>query len=114
MSSAAMGAFVFGTAVSWTAPTTPRLVDKQEYGFVITSEEFSWVAAAVTLGAASVCVVTGYLINWIGRKTTMLLLVLPFTLGWALVIWAQNISMMIVGRVFLGIASGGICVAAPM
>ena len=111
---AAMGAFVFGTAVSWTAPTAPKLIADQEYGFPITLEQFSWVAAAVTLGAASVCVLTGYLINWIGRKTTMLFLVLPFTLGWAFVIWAQNISMLVVGRVLLGVASGGICVAAPM
>ena len=109
-----MGAFVFGTAVSWTAPTTPKLVNQQEYGFPITENQFSWVAAAVTLGAASVCIITGYLINWIGRKTTMLLLVIPFTLGWGLVIWAQNISMMVIGRVLLGVASGGICVAAPM
>ena len=39
---------------------------------------------------------------------------LPFTIGWLLLIFAPNIPSMIVGRAFLGVASGGICVAAPM
>lgn len=44
----------------------------------------------------------------------MLGLVLPFVVGWALLIWAQNVAMMIVARVFIGIAGGAFCVAAPV
>lgn len=36
----------------------------------------------------------------------MLSLVIPFTIGWALLIWAQNVAMMIVARVLIGIAGG--------
>lgn len=104
----------FGTGVAWTAPAGPRLTKDNEYGFKITDEQFSWIGSAMTLGAAVVCVLSGYLINWVGRKTTMLLLVLPFTLGWALIISAQNITTLIIGRTLLGVASGGICVVAPM
>lgn len=68
----------------------------------------------MTLGAAAVCILTGYLINFIGRKTTMLLIVLPFTMGWVMIMSAQNVIMFVVGRTLLGIASGSICVAAPM
>lgn len=104
----------FGTGVAWSSPTGPKLIKGYEYGFKITDEQFSWVGSAMTLGAGSVCILTGYLINLIGRKTTMLLIVIPFTLGWALIIFAQNITMMIIGRALLGVSSGGICVAAPM
>lgn len=44
----------------------------------------------------------------------MLGLVAPFTIGWALIIWAQNLAMLIVARVLIGIAGGAFCVAAPM
>ncbi|KAJ6634094.1 Facilitated trehalose transporter Tret1, partial [Pseudolycoriella hygida] len=111
---AAVGAMAFGTGVAWSAPTGPKLIQGNEYGFEITDEQFSWVGSAMTLGAGCVCILTGYLINFIGRKTTMLLLVVPFTLGWTSIILAQNITTLIVGRALLGIASGGICVAAPM
>lgn len=76
--------------------------------------QMTWVGSAMTVGAGSVCILTGYLINFVGRKTTMLLLVIPFTLGWALIIFAQNVTMLIIGRTLLGVSSGGICVVAPM
>lgn len=44
----------------------------------------------------------------------MLSLVIPFTIGWGLIIWAQNVAMMIVARVFIGVAGGAFCVAAPL
>lgn len=43
----------------------------------------------------------------------MLLLVAPFTVGWLLVIFATNLTMLLVGRFLLGIAGGAFCVAAP-
>lgn len=111
---AAVGAMAFGTGVAWSAPTGPKLIKGREYGFDITDEEFSWVGSAMTVGAGCVCISTGYLINLMGRKRTMLLIVFPFTVGWILIIFAQNITMLIIGRTLLGVSSGGICVAAPM
>lgn len=100
--------------LGWTSPTKTLLVDEQEYDFPITEDEFSWVSAAVNLGAAFVCFPIGILINIFGRKWTMLGLVVPFTIGWVLIIWAQNLAMMITGRFLLGIAGGAFCVAAPV
>lgn len=48
------------------------------------------------------------------RYRSMLSLVIPFTIGWALTIWAKNFAMLIVSRVFIGVAGGAFCVAAPM
>lgn len=104
----------FGSGVAWTSPTELKLIKHNEYGFKITDDQFSWIGSAMTLGAGSVCILTGYIINLIGRKTTMLLLVVPFTVGWMLLIFAQNVTMLIIGRALLGVSSGGICVVAPM
>lgn len=67
----------------------------------------------VTLGAAIVCLVIGTILQLLGRKLTMLLLVIPFTIGWVLVTWATNIMMLFFGRFVLGISGGAFCVAAP-
>lgn len=60
------------------------------------------------------CIPIGIIINYIGRKGSLLSLVVPFLIGWALIIWATHLSMLIIGRVFLGICCGGFCVAAPL
>lgn len=44
----------------------------------------------------------------------MLLLIIPFTVGWTLVIWATNVTMLYVGRILLGVAGGAFFVTAPM
>lgn len=43
----------------------------------------------------------------------MMGLVIPFIIGWILIIWAQNFVMMLVGRFFLGLAGGAFCISAP-
>lgn len=111
---AAGGAFAAGTLLGWTSPAETSIVKEDFYGFEVTNENYSWVSSFMTLGAACVCIPIGFLINMIGRKWTMLLLVLPFVLGWALLIWAQNVVMMFVARFILGIAGGAFCVTAPM
>lgn len=100
--------------LGWTSPTKGHLVTEKEYNFPITEDEFSWVGASVNLGAACVCFPIGILINIIGRKWSMLSLVIPFTIGWVLLIWASNLAMMIIGRFLLGVAGGAFCVAAPV
>lgn len=109
------GAFAAGTTLGWSSPIQGQLVNQTdpEYGFDITKDQFAWVGSFVTLGAALVCLVIGPIIQIVGRKLTMLLLVIPFTGGWALVTFASNVSMLFVGRFLLGISGGAFCVAAP-
>lgn len=85
-----------------------------EYPFSIDKEEWSWVGSSATLGAAVMVFIIGTVVNILGRKNTMLLLIIPFVIGWALVIWAVNLPMLLVGRVMLGIAGGSFCITAPM
>lgn len=104
--------------MAWSSPTQIVLVTEDgrtdnEYHFPISKADFAWVGSVTPLGAAVVCVVIGTIIQILGRKLTMLLLIIPFTVGWALVIFATNLAMLMVGRFLLGIAGGAFCVAAP-
>lgn len=108
------GALAAGAALAWSSPTQTLIVEEHlGYDFPITKDDFSWIGSLVTLGAAAVCLVIGTVIQILGRKLTMLLLVIPFTIGWALVTFATNLAMLMVGRFLLGVAGGAFCVAAP-
>lgn len=108
------GALSAGAVFGWSSPAELPLRIENQYGFPITEEEWSWVGSNVTLGAAAVCAIIGTVINWFGRKRTMLAMLLPFVIGWALVIWAQNVAMLLIGRVLLGISGGAFFVMSPM
>lgn len=110
---AAGGALAAGTVLGWTSPTQNE-IESGKYGFDVSIEQFSWVGSITNIGAAVSCIPVGFLCQKFGRKLTMLSMVLPFILGWALIIWANSVGTLIAGRFFLGIASGAFCVAAPM
>ncbi|EAT40014.1 AAEL008232-PA [Aedes aegypti] len=107
------GALAAGTFLGWTSPAEIPLVQKQEYGFPISTEDFSWIGSMANLGAALMCFPIGILMKMIGRKWAMLTMVLPLLLGWLLIIFANNVAMLMVGRFFLGIGGGAFCIAAP-
>lgn len=113
--SAAGGAFAVGAALGWPAPAGPRLTVEggDERFFPINQNQFEWAAAAITVGCAISCLPIGILMKNFGRKWTMIGLVIPFLVGWSLVIWAQNFTMLVAGRFMLGLAGGAFCVSAP-
>ena len=111
--SAAGGAFAVGAALGWPAPAGPRLVEGDDRYFEISQSRFDWAASVITIGCAISCLPIGILMQKFGRKWTMISLVVPFLVGWSLVIWAQNFLMLMIGRFFLGLAGGAFCVSAP-
>lgn len=68
----------------------------------------------LNIGAAVICILVGFIINLIGRRRTLLAICVPFLLGWILLITAINPVMLIVGRAFIGVACGAVCVAGPV
>jgi len=54
------------------------------------------------LGALLSGFVTGSLIERFGRRNVMLALTLPCLLGWGLIFFAQNFTMIYIGRVLTG------------
>ncbi|SPP77295.1 facilitated trehalose transporter Tret1-2 homolog isoform X1 [Drosophila guanche] len=112
---AAGGAFAAGTVLGWTSPAqTEIVVDGEGYDFPVSATQFSWIGSSMNLGAAFVCIPIGFLISMIGRKLTMLMLVLPFLVGWAMLIWAPSVGFLYASRFILGLAGGAFCVTAPM
>lgn len=111
--SAAGGAFAVGTALGWSGPAGPKLVDGDDNYFPISQSDFDWTASIINVGCAISCLPIGILMKMFGRKWTMISLVVPFLIGWGLVTWAQNFVMLLIGRFMIGLAGGAFCVSAP-
>lgn len=65
-------------------------------------------------GATCVCIPIGIMADKLGRKLTVLFTIIPFTVGWVLIIFTQNVAMLLVGRFLTGMAGGSFCIVGPL
>ncbi|KAF7389370.1 hypothetical protein HZH66_010507 [Vespula vulgaris] len=113
--SASLGALAAGMSVSWTSQAGVNGANiARVYNISITAEEFSWIGSLAAFGSAVSCVPIGILADIIGRKYSMLILVIPFTIGWLCIIFANSIALFYVGRFLTGFSGGAFCVTGPM
>ncbi|KAF5279759.1 hypothetical protein FQA39_LY05449 [Lamprigera yunnana] len=111
---ATLSAFSAGAVLAWTSPISSVLENGQYNNITIDKDQMGWIGSFVTVGAMMSCFPVGFICDIIGRKTTLLLLIVPFSLGWSLIIWANSILMLYAGRFITGMAAGACCVAAPL
>lgn len=112
---ATLGALAAGMVLGWTSPAGKDGVKLiRDYDIFISPNEFSWIGSLTTLGAGAICVPIGILADLIGRRTAMLLMVIPFSVGWLLIICSNSVLMFYFGRFITGLSGGAFCVAAPL
>lgn len=73
-----------------------------------------WIGSFTTFGAFMLSLITGRICDLIGRKVTLILLIIPFGIGWTLILWAHNLTTLCFGRCITGMAAGASSVAAPL
>ncbi|KAJ7772235.1 iron permease [Mycena metata] len=86
------------TAVSTALPT----IVEHLHG-----SDFIWVGSAYTVASTAILPTIGALVSTIGRKRGLLTFIAFFALGSAICGSAQNLNMLIAGRVVQGIGGGG-------
>lgn len=89
-----------GTTLGWTSPAGPML-ENGYYAFNVTSENVSWIAALMPLGALLGCPIMAGLVDKMGRKNLMIVLTVPTLIGWALIIWAESVRVIRVQQFLL-------------
>ncbi|KAL7288117.1 facilitated trehalose transporter Tret1 [Trichogramma pretiosum] len=112
--SATLGALAMGMVLAWTAAVKDEKELSRQYKIEVDAEQYSWIGSFVNLGAAAICVPIGVISDKIGRKTAMLGLAVPFTVGWLVISFANSVLMFYLGRFIVGLSGGAFCVAAPM
>lgn len=103
-----------GAVLGWTSPILDDVEHGHFHNIPVSDSQMGWIGSFVTLGAMFMCFPTGLICDLIGRKTTLMLLIVPFGAGWFLIIWARSVLMLYFGRFILGTAVGACCVAAPL
>ncbi|XP_043511969.1 facilitated trehalose transporter Tret1-2 homolog [Frieseomelitta varia] len=112
---ATLGALANGMILAWTSSAGEDGKDLQSlYNITISKDEFSWISSLAVVGSAIMCIPIGILADIIGRKGSMLLMVIPFTIGWLLLIFANNLAMFYFGRFITGLSGAVFCVVAPI
>ncbi|XP_071542331.1 facilitated trehalose transporter Tret1-like isoform X2 [Panulirus ornatus] len=107
-----MGAMAVGAAIGYSSPATAAFrchnsTENDTSGdLYLTEEERGWFAGTLSIGALLGCMLAGLSINNIGRRGTMLVSVLPLMVGWLLIGLAENLAMLICGRLLCGLCTG--------
>ncbi|KAK7066651.1 hypothetical protein SK128_010979 [Halocaridina rubra] len=105
---AALGHWNFGLSVSWpnTLVSDLQIDNLTLFGTELQLEdwELDMTSSMVYIGGLLGYVLSGWLVDWLGRRQSMMVLVLPATVGWLLVALAVNSTMILIGRFTVGLA----------
>ncbi|CAH0561315.1 unnamed protein product [Brassicogethes aeneus] len=108
-----MGAWGTGTLLAFTANIITD--GKLEYnGVTYEGTSLALFGGIMCWGAMTICIPVGYLLGIIGRKMTLLLTIIPFEAGWAVMYFSKSTGLGLTCRFFLGMAGGAFNVGAPL
>ncbi|KAJ8961506.1 hypothetical protein NQ318_014756 [Aromia moschata] len=107
--SASLATLCTGTVLGWPSQITAKLLD-DDLDFPIDSGQLGWIYSCSSLGAALLSLVVGPICDSLGRKLTMILMVLPLEIGWLLIIFAGDSW----GGSSLEWWGGSFCVTVPL
>uniref|UniRef100_A0A1B6CPI6 Major facilitator superfamily (MFS) profile domain-containing protein n=1 Tax=Clastoptera arizonana TaxID=38151 RepID=A0A1B6CPI6_9HEMI len=102
-----IGAINTGLMYGFSAVAIPQLTEANST-IVVDEDQASWIASLGSAATPVGCILSGYLLDAIGRKKTIILTLLPMILGWSLISVATNVVMIYIGRLLVGLGSGGI------
>jgi len=105
---ATLGAFSLGNVVAWSSSALPKIEEEMD----LAGAE-NWIVSIFMIGAAFVPWFAAISFNLIGKKWSLILLSLPFIIGWVSLYFASSPISFIIGRFLTGFAGGAFVLAAP-
>lgn len=111
---AVLGPLSFGFVLGYSSPAIPELSTITDPRLQLDKEEASWFGSIVTIGAAIGGLLGGWMVDKIGRKLSLMFCSIPYIFGFTIIIAAQNVWMLYLGRVLTGLASGVTSLVVPL
>lgn len=66
----------------------------------------SFTASLSSVSTPFGCILSGYMLDALGRKRTIILTLMPMILGWFLISAANNVPLIYIGRLLVGLGAG--------
>ncbi|KAL4702957.1 hypothetical protein ACJJTC_008735 [Scirpophaga incertulas] len=107
-----MGSMIIGFSSAYTSPALVTMENSTTIS--VTKEQASWVGSLMPLAALAGGVIGGPLVDYIGRRKTILFTAPPFFLGWMLIATAKIVHLVLTGRVICGLCVGIGSLAFPV
>ncbi|KAK6312948.1 hypothetical protein J4Q44_G00162950 [Coregonus suidteri] len=111
---AVLGPLSFGFVLGYSSPAIPELSTITDLRLRLDDDEASWFGSIVTIGAAIGGLLGGWMVDKIGRKLSLMFCSIPYIFGFTIIIAAQNVWMLYLGRVLTGLASGVTSLVVPL
>merc|ERR1719376_1050214 len=103
-----------GTCIGWSAPALSHLQDNAtRHEFPVTDTDANWIGSLTPAGALFGSLVGGYLADRFGRKGGMYVSALFFSVGYLMLICADHVAYLYLGRFVTGIACGLVTTSCP-
>ena len=93
--------FMAGYVTGYSSPVIPQLKDK-----LLTVDQVSWFGSLTSIAGIPGAFLCSFTMDRFGRKLCVMLSLMPFVLGWLLIIAADHYSLLYAGRFFTGVGSG--------
>ncbi|XP_017782106.1 PREDICTED: facilitated trehalose transporter Tret1-like [Nicrophorus vespilloides] len=100
----ASGHIVVGISLAFSAILIPQLEDANS-DLHVTESESSWIASIIVIVVPIGAIAGGFIMDSIGRLNTIKLSTVPVCVGWVLIAMAENVTMLLVGRILTGFAA---------
>ncbi|XP_048369214.1 solute carrier family 2, facilitated glucose transporter member 6 isoform X1 [Sphaerodactylus townsendi] len=111
---AVLGNFSFGFALVYPSPVIPALERSQVRSLQLSEAAASWFGSVFTLGVAAGGLGTMYFNDCWGRKLSIMTSAVPSAFGYLLMGSAQEVWMLLVGRLLTGFAGGVTSASIPV
>lgn len=102
-----------GCMYGWTSPTLAQLQNPGSW-LPISDSEGSWIVSLLPMGSMIGPLLCGILIDLIGRKGTMLCIIILFISSWVLLFFAESVYIMYAARFIFGIGDGATYTGIPI
>ncbi|CAL7942106.1 unnamed protein product [Xylocopa violacea] len=95
----------FGSTLGFSTILIPEL-QKENTEIPVTMEELTWISSLNLFLVPIGCFASGPLSQLIGRKRTMMLTTIPFTLAWATFYYSWTVEMLFLALAMTGLTGG--------
>ncbi|XP_043642871.1 facilitated trehalose transporter Tret1-2 homolog [Drosophila teissieri] len=112
--SVSLGSHVVGFVTSYTSPALVSMTDPSITSFEVTKDAGSWVGGILPLAALLGGIAGGPMIEYLGRRNTILATAVPFIVSSLLIACAVNVAMVLCGRFLAGFCVGICSLSLPV